>query len=103
VWNDYNASGVLVAFGGGRTGHLRLVVDGRADLWGADYIGHVGDVQDLRQGWRPQFFNFRPDAAVVPGDAPLVDQLVDAEHWQIAFRDTDDGYVLVVPPGSRLA
>ena len=35
VFNTYNTSGSLVAFGGGR---LRLVIDGRADLWGNAFI-----------------------------------------------------------------
>jgi hypothetical protein len=103
IWNAYNASGVLIAFGGGRTGHLRLVVDGRADLWGGAYIDRVGGVAELHDGWRAEFFGFRPDAAVLPVDAPLVDQLVHGDDWQVALHVPGDDYVLVVPPRSRLA
>jgi hypothetical protein len=100
VWNAYNASGALIAFAGGREGHVRLVVDGRSDLWGAAYIDRATSVQNLGAGWQADFDRFAPDAAVLPADAPLATYLADVRHWRFAERDTS--YALLVPPGSVL-
>jgi hypothetical protein len=100
VWNGYNVSGSLIAFGGGGDGHLKLVVDGRSDLWGGTYIGRTVDAQSLSGGWEQTFRSFHPDAVVLPPDTPLVVHLRRAQNWQVARTDHD--YVLLVPPGSQL-
>ena len=100
VWNAYNVSGSLIAFAGGREGRVRLVVDGRSDLWGGGYIERVSSTQSLGAGWQAEFDRFRPDVAVLNVDAPLVPYLLDVRHWHLAFRD--GAYALLVPPGSAL-
>jgi hypothetical protein len=100
VWNAYNASGALIAFAGGGKGHVQLVVDGRSDLWGAQYIDRTTSVQNLGDGWQADFDRFAPDAAVLPADAPLATYLVDMRHWRLAARDMS--YALLLPPGSAL-
>jgi hypothetical protein len=99
VWNSYNVSGSLIAFARGREGHVRLVVDGRSDLWGAEYIGRVANVQSLGAGWQAEFDRFRPDVAVLPVEAPLATYLLDVRHWRLAFQDGP--YALLIPPGGR--
>ncbi len=101
VWNAYNASGSLVAFGGGSSGHLLLVVDGRSDLWGGEHIQQVTDVQNLQLGWENRFRAFRPDAAVLPDGSPLANLLLNERDW--SFVQRDEGYVLLAPPGSTLS
>jgi hypothetical protein len=100
IWDEYNASGSLIAFGGGREGHLRLVIDGRSDLWGGEYITRISDTQRLAGDWRRTFVDLHPDAAVLSNDVPLAVYLQQAEQWQVDQRDGD--YVLLVPPGSTL-
>lgn len=100
IWNGYNASGSLVAFGGGRDGHLRLVVDGRSDLWGGRYIADVGAVSSLTGDWQTRFDDFHADAVVVTSGSPLVGVLERERNWSPLQYDGD--YVLLVPPGSRL-
>jgi hypothetical protein len=100
IWNGYNSSGSLIAFGGGGTGHLRLVIDGRSDLWGSEYIAKVMDTQELTDDWQRSFEDFRPDAVLLGAETPLVVYLERAEHWQVAQRDRS--YVLLVPPGRSL-
>jgi hypothetical protein len=100
VWNGYNVSGTLIAFAGGREGHVRLVVDGRSDLWGGAYIDRVTSVQNVGAGWQTDFDRFRPEAVVLPADAPLVTYLMEVRHWRLAFRD--GAYDLLLPPGSAL-
>ena len=98
VWNSYNTSGTLIAFAGGPEGHVRLVVDGRSDLWGSAYIDRIGSVENLGAGWQSEFDRFRPDVAVLPAGTPLAAYLVDMRHWRSALQD--GGYALLVPPGS---
>ena len=101
IWDGYNASGVLVAFGGGDRGHLKLVVDGRADLWGGDYIEQLVATQSLSGDWRK-----RP--RVVPrrrhghaaGHAARSRTCEEVDHWRVAR--VDGSYVLLVPPESPL-
>ena len=100
VWNAYNVSGSLIAFAGGREGHIRLVVDGRSDLWGGNYIDRVSGALNLADGWEREFDGFRPDAAVLPMGTPLLVYLREVRHWRSALQD--GGYVLLVPPGSAL-
>jgi hypothetical protein len=100
IWDGYNASGVLVAFGGGDRGHLKLVVDGRADLWGGDYIERLIRTQSVSGDWRQHLASFHADAMVMPQDTPLVTYLREVDDWRIARVDGD--YVLLVPPGSPL-
>ncbi len=101
VWNDYNTSGALIAFGGGAQGRLKLVVDGRSDLWGSAYIKSTIDAQSLAKGWRQTFEGFRPDAVVLGSDTPLGLYLHANENWRVALRDGK--FELLVPPGSRLS
>jgi hypothetical protein len=100
IWDGYNASGVLVAFGGGERGHLKLVVDGRADLWGGHYIERLITTQSVAGDWRQDFASFHADAMVMPPDTPLVTYLREVDDWQVA--QADGSYVLLVPPGSPL-
>jgi hypothetical protein len=100
IWDAYNASGVLIALGGGDRGHLKLVVDGRADLWGGPYIEKLVATQSLSGDWRQDFASFHADAMVMPPDTPLVTYLREVDHWQVA--QVDGSYVLLVPPESPL-
>ncbi len=100
VWNGYNASGTLIAFAGGRDGHVKLVVDGRSDLWGARYIERLVSAQSVGPGWEATLNAFDPDAIVLPSDTPLVAYLLEARRWRIAMQEGP--YALVLPPGSTL-
>lgn len=92
VFNAYNASGSLVAFGGGK---VRLVVDGRADLWGADYVAELGAATALETGWQRTLQRLHPEAFVLTQDTPLVAELLRDGGWRVALRD--GSYVLLMP------
>jgi hypothetical protein len=98
VFNSYNASGSLVAFGGGK---VRLAIDGRADLWGAAYIKRITDAQSLGPDWQKTFTQFRPDAAVLTKNAPLAVLLEHDRTWRVAATDGD--YVLLLPATPQAA
>jgi hypothetical protein len=92
VFNDYNTSGSLVAFGGGK---VRLAVDGRADLWGSTYIRKIISAQSLAPGWEATFTAFRPDAVVLTKNAPLAVLLLREGSWRTT--GVDGNYVLLLP------
>ena len=97
VLNAYNASGSLIAFGGGRA---RLAIDPRADLWGADRIAAVVGIQTLVPGWRRTFAGIDPEAIVVPATAPLVQLLVAQGQWRVQLTDGEYQLLLPVRPGA---
>ncbi|MGZ4602392.1 MAG: hypothetical protein ACXV0U_02205 [Kineosporiaceae bacterium] len=101
VWNAYNASGPLIAFGGGAQGHLKLSVDGRSDLWGNAYIERTVDAESLVGSWKQTFDDFHADAVVLEPDAPLAVYLRGTGNWRVAM--VDHKYQLLVPRGSRLS
>ncbi len=100
VYNTYNVGGSLIAFAGGRDGHVQLVVDGRADLWGGRYIERLMGVQNIQPGWEDELREFRPDAVVMPSGAPMVAALVASGRWRYAM--TDRQFVLLLPQNSTL-
>jgi hypothetical protein len=92
VFNHYNVSGSLIAFGGGR---VRLVVDGRADQWGDRYLRRQTDAVQLGPGWRSTFESFHPEAAVLPDSSPLAQLLLDEGTWRVQLREGH--YLLLLP------
>ena len=95
IFNAYNASGALALFGGG---NARLVVDGRADMWGGRYIDRMVGAEALKPGWEPAITSFRPEAVVTGTHSPLATLLTREGTWRLALRDGE--YVLLLPTGS---
>jgi hypothetical protein len=91
VFNAYNASGVLAAFGGSE---VRLAIDGRSDRYGGEYIDRHLEVIALEGDWRPVFERYDPTSAVLPKDSALTQELVD-NGWTIKLADAD--YVWLTP------
>ena len=75
-------------------------MDGRADLWGGQYIDRLTTVQNAQQGWEDELRRFRPDAVVMPPDAPLVQALFSSGRWRYVM--TDRLFVLLAPKDSTL-
>ena len=92
IFNAYNAASGLIEFG---DGNARLVVDGRADMWGDAYIHRVVAVQNLGPGWQSTLADFRPEAIVVPRTAPLARVLPQLGSWHPVT--VDKAYVLLLP------
>jgi hypothetical protein len=92
VFTDYNASGQLIAFGGGT---VVLEIDGRFDLWGASAVRRVRDAILLGPQWEPTVEAFRPDAFVLRQSAPLATLLTREGRWRVA--DTSGTWVLLLP------
>lgn len=95
VLDDYNTSGVLIAFGGPRT---KVAVDGRADRYGGTYLAHYQDMFSLQGNWAGRFNAFHANAAVVETDGPLAYGLRTL-GWQLVLRS--NGFSLFEPPSQR--
>lgn len=91
VFNAYNASGALVAFGGPG---IRLTVDGRADRWGPTYLDNYFNAMALKGDWRGYIKNLDPTDAVLTYGAPIVGEL-EHDGWHQVMRDHN--YVLLRP------
>jgi len=92
VLNDYNSSGVLAYFGGPG---VRLVVDGRADRFPADWVKRIGNLQDgvgIDEGLK----EIAPQAVVTEKNSVLSQTLVQDKQWVIELED--GRYVLLLPP-----
>jgi hypothetical protein len=96
VFNAYDVSGSLIAFGGGK---VDLVIDGRADLWGAARISRVTGAERLAPGWADTVDGFAPDALVIAADSALAELLVREGGWRLELRDRE--YVLLLPAPGR--
>ena len=92
IFNAYNAASGLIEFG---KGNPRLIVDGRADLWGEAYVSRIIQAENLGPGWQQTLDNFRPEAIVLPRTAPLTQLLLQQGSWRLEIADS--GYVLLVP------
>jgi len=97
IINDYNASGPLLALGGG---HVRLAVDGRADRFDPNWLAsYFAMLKEHGSGYY-LLAELRPNAAVLDWSSPLISHLTMDEHWR---RILDDGrYVLLAAPGANL-
>ncbi len=95
IWNSSNSSGALIALSDGKA---RLVVDGRADLWGAAYLKRLHDAELLRPGWQATLNSFSPQAVVTERTSALFSAL-SASGWQVPIADHT--VALLVPgPGA---
>lgn len=80
VLNDYNVAGLILFFGGPTT---RVAIDGRADLYGADYISDYFDLTDLQGNWRSLLASLDPTAALVLTDSALAYELAEIRGWEL--------------------
>jgi hypothetical protein len=92
IFNNWNVAGALI----GLSDHkARLIVDGRADLWGAAYADRLRDAQQSQPGTLRTVTDFHPDAVVTERDNGLVTALT-GDGWRVALRD---GQMVLLLPG----
>ncbi len=95
VFNSYNASGVLLAFGGPS---IQLAIDGRADRYGNARIQQHIRTENLQGNWQADFASADANYAVIGNDSPLAYELTTHRGWK-RLR-TDGEYVLLKAPPS---
>jgi len=93
VFNAYNTSGSLIALSDGKA---RVMVDGRADLWGVDYLNGILAIGNAHPGWQERLDELAPDAVVISEDSALA-AAIGTAAWDVVLHD--EGYILLLPRG----
>jgi hypothetical protein len=97
VLNDYDVAGITLLQGG--PPHVRVGIDGRSDLYGADYIhAYQSEMIAGVPGWQEQVARLDPTCALLLRSEPLSELLVAARQWTVV--DTEGAYVLLRSPGA---
>jgi len=97
VLDTYDLSGPLLWFGG-HPPHVLVAIDGRADRYGAAYIGRYMSTLAAAPGWDKQLEELKPTAALLRIDEALSGVLVAQRGWVEVAREGP--YVLLHAPGA---
>jgi len=101
---DYPAAGVRYLRDAGLTGNLfntyrwggfliwsfyperKVFIDGRADMYGDQFVADYRRVYDARAGWRDVLDEHQVEVALIEKDSALATLLAASGEWQEAFR-----------------
>jgi len=100
IATTYNASGPVL-HGARRSGCASapgssVVIDGRADRYGATAVRQWGSVIAANPGWQPLWHSVGATVAILPADAPLAAELRKS-GWQVSRHAAT--WVALVPGG----
>lgn len=84
LFNQYEDGGYLIYR---LAPQARVVVDGRADVYGDRFIKDYIDVYQGAAGWRAKFESLGADFAVLPLDAPIRQLLLANAPFREVYRD----------------
>jgi hypothetical protein len=91
MFNSYNHGGYLIyRFGPA----LKVAVDGRADMYGDEFLTQYYRAYTGQAGWKSIFDKMKVDFVLLPCDAPLRQLLVAEHSYREVYRD-DDNVVMV--------
>ncbi len=93
VVNDYALGGWI----DWRHRDLQVVVDGRAEAFGADHLAAYGTVLSASAGWDQTLRSWDAHVAVLAADSALADALQRTAGWRIA---ASDGAYLLLSDGT---
>jgi len=65
----------------------RVFVDGRADLYGDDFLNEYAHAYYLTNTWDALLDKYRVQAVILPPDAPLITALKGLRGWKVAYAD----------------
>jgi hypothetical protein len=82
--NHYNWGGYLIWK---LYPQYRVFVDGRADLYGDDFLNRLADIYYIRHNWEEEFAATRVCSVMLPPDAPLVSALRELPEWKVIYSD----------------
>jgi hypothetical protein len=95
VWNDFSLGGWI----DWRHPSLEVVVDGRAEAFGAAYLEQYGRTMAADPGWDQRIQQSEAHVAVLPSDSALADALQHRLGWRAVARDGD---VVLLSDGTTL-
>jgi hypothetical protein len=64
-----------------------VFIDGRADVYGDDFIFEFIDLQNADAGWETRFNNMQINTVLIEPDVPLAKVLLLSPNWKISFQD----------------
>jgi hypothetical protein len=85
VFNSYDWGGYLVWR---LYPAVRVFIDGRADLYGDQFLHEFADTYGFKDGWRQTLERWNIQTVVVPVDSALATGLRNAPGWSVAFNDS---------------
>jgi hypothetical protein len=97
VFNSYNYGGFLIY---AWYPHQMVFVDGRADVYGAEFLNDYSKVTRLREGWDQILDRYAIDLVLIESNSPLASALRVDPRWQEDFRGTEAS--VFVRPQSEL-
>ena len=80
-YNSYNWGGYLIWRG------VKVFVDGRADVYGDDFLFYYRRTFELREDWQEPLDAFAVDYVLMERDSPLSIMLLYNDGWQEAYAD----------------
>ena len=82
--NHYNWGGYLIWK---LYPQYRVFVDGRADLYGDDFLNRLADIYYIRHNWQDEFAATRVCSVILPPEAPLISALRESPDWKVIYSD----------------
>lgn len=82
--NHYNWGGYLIWK---LYPQYRVFVDGRADLYGDDFLTRLADIYYIRRNWEEEFDATKVCSVMLPPDAPLISALRERPDWKVIYSD----------------
>lgn len=80
-YNSYNWGGYLIWRG------IPVFVDGRADVYGDDFLHSYRRTYDLTSQWREPLAEYEVDYVLTESSHPLLSVLEASDEWQEAYSD----------------
>jgi hypothetical protein len=65
----------------------RVFVDGRADVYGDDFLNRLADMYYLKSNWKQEFAATNVCSVMLPPDAPLAAVLLEQSNWKAIYSD----------------
>jgi hypothetical protein len=98
LFNDYNWGGYLIwkLYPG-----ERVFIDGRADLYGDEFLGEYAAADNLTGEWQTPLNRWQIAIILVPPESALANGLLVAGAWRLLFRDKQAAILARIDPSQK--
>ena len=83
IYNSYDWGGYLIW----SLKNYPVFIDGRADLYGDDFINTYLEIYNAEPGWEDSLSRYQVNLVLIQKNAPLGNFLVQSPHWDLVFQD----------------
>ncbi len=81
----------------------RVFIDGRADVYGEQFLNQFADTYQLRDDWREPLQRWNVDTVLIPPDSALATGLRNSPGWTVAYEDSQAIILKASPQSPRTA